>query len=61
MKVYVMRRENEPLRENEIVAVGRKADAERLINNSFFDYYEVVEVLSGIAIDEFFKTQIGRG
>lgn len=61
MKIYVMRRENVPLRENEIVAVGRKTDAERLINNNFFDYYEVVEVLSGVMIDEFFQTQIGRG
>ena len=61
MKVYILRRENESLRENEILAVGRISDAEKLINNGYFDYYETVEVLSGTAINEFFQTQIGRG
>lgn len=61
MKVYLLRRNNEKLDENTIVIVGRKADAEKLVNDNFYDYYIIIEVLSGSTINEYYQTQLGRG
>ena len=44
-----------------ILLVGRKSDADKLINDGFATYYEVIEVLSGVDIDNFYNSQIARG
>ena len=61
MKVYLLLQDNEPLYPENILLVGRKSDAEKLINDGFATYYEIIEVLSGSDVDNFYKTKIARG
>lgn len=62
MKVYLMKKNNDIPSENWYVTlVKSKRDAEKLINNGFFDYYEIVPVIDGENVDNFFNNEIGRG
>lgn len=61
LKVYLLLKNNEPLLPENILLVGRKSDADKLINDGFATYYEVIEVLSGVDIDNFYNSQIARG
>ena len=62
MKVYLLLQDNEPLLLENIVLVGRKEDAEKMIDDGLATYYEVIEVLGGSEVEEFFNNKyIGRG
>ena len=61
MKVYLLLNDNEPLYPENLLLVGRKSDAEKLINDGFATYYEIIEILSGSDVEEFYKTRIARG
>lgn len=61
MKVYLLLQDNEPLYPENLLLVGRKSDAEKLINDGFATYYEIIEVLSGSDVDDFYNKQIARG
>lgn len=61
MKVYLILNDNEPLFPDNLLLVGRKSDAERLINDGFGTYYEILEVISGSEVDEFYNRQTARG
>lgn len=62
MKVYLLLQDNEPLiNPANLLLVSRKSDAEKLINDGFATYYEIIEVLTGSDVEEFYKTRIARG
>lgn len=60
-KIYLILNDDEPLYPDNLLLVGRKADAERLINDGFGTYYEILEVISGSEVDDFYIRQIARG
>lgn len=61
MKVYLLLQDNEPFYPENLLLVGRKSDAEKLIKDGFATYYEIIDVLSGADVDEYYKTRIARG
>lgn len=61
MKVYLILKNNEPIRPESMLLVGRKSDAEKLVKDGFGSYYEVIEVLSGSVVNEYYKIKDARG
>ena len=62
MKVYLMLRVDENTKPEDIILVSRKADAEKLIKDGFFDFFEIIEVLSAMDINDFYQKHfIARG
>ena len=61
MKVYLMVRNDEKLYPNNLLIVSRLSEAEKVIEDGFADYYEIVDVLVGDEINDIYQRFIGRG
>ena len=61
MKVYLVLNNDEIIHPETILLVGRQSDAEKLVNDGYGTYYEVIEVLSSRDVEELYKFFEGRG
>lgn len=62
MKVYLMiDNEDAIIDSNNLIAVGKKQDADKLVENDVFVSYEIIEVMNTDSVENFYLNNIGRG
>ena len=61
MKVYLIKSDKRKFDINDIILVGKREDAERIISVNDKFYYEVVEVLNTIEVDKLYEELLSNG
>ena len=61
MKVYMLITDADNITIDNIFFVSKKADAERIVEYGEASYYETINVLNSIEVEDILKSKLARG